>query len=110
MKEVEYNLITGHINEVIEKLNRAVGQYKRYHGGVKIGITGRDPQQRFNEHLATSRWKRMVLLYETSSHKYANRIEEWLVDQHYDEIKNMRAGGGSSLSEKGKNYVYVLLK
>ena len=110
MKKVEHNPTTGHINEVIESLNRKVGQYKRYNTAIKIGITGRDPQQRFNEHLQTTRWKRMVVVYETNSHSYANKIEEWLVEQHFDEIKNTRSGGGSSLSVKGKNYVYVLLR
>ncbi len=109
-KEVEYNLITGHINQIIESLNRTIGQYKRYYK-VKIGITGREPQKRYDEHLhANKRWKRMVVVYETKSHSYANKIEEWLVEQHYDEIKNVRSGGGSSLSLKGLNYVYVLLK
>jgi hypothetical protein len=110
MKEVEYNLITGHINEVIESLCRTVGQYKRNNTTVKIGITGRDPQIRFNEHLAEGRWQRMVVIYETNSENYANKIEEWLVDQHYEGLKNTRQGGGSSLSFKGKNYVYVLLR
>lgn len=110
MKEVEYNLITGHINEVIESLNRAIGQYKRNYK-VKIGITGRAPQKRFDEHLlVNNRWKRMVVVYETTSANYANKIENWLVEQHYDDIVNTRSGGGSSLSVKGLNYVYVLLK
>lgn len=110
MKEVEYNLITGHFNEVIESLNRTIGQFKRNNSAVKIGITGRDPQIRFNEHLAEKRWKRMVVVYRTSSHNYANKIEEILVEQHYNELINTRQGGSSNLTTEGYNYVYVLLK
>lgn len=107
---VEYNLITGHINEVIESLNRTIGQYKRNYKQVKIGITGRDPQERFNEHLLSKNWDRMVVIYETNSENYANKIEAWLIAKHDDELANKKPGGGSKLTVAGKNFVYVLLK
>jgi hypothetical protein len=109
-KIVEYNEVSGSLNNVIETLNRKIGQYKANHTKIKIGITGRDPQQRFNEHLKTISWSRMVVIYETSSHNFANTIEKWLVEQHFDELVNQKQGGGSELSYEGKNYVYVLMK
>ncbi|MCX6255862.1 MAG: hypothetical protein NTV31_15510 [Bacteroidia bacterium] len=109
-KEVEYSLINGPPNFVIETLNRTLGQFKRYHRKVKIGITGRNPQTRFNEHLRYFKWDRMVVVYETSSINFANKIEEWLVDCHWDFVTNRRIGGGSKLSEKFYSYTYVLLK
>ena len=109
-KTVEYNEVTGSINAVIETLNRKIGQYKSNYKKVKIGITGRDPQKRFNEHLQDINWQRMVVIYETSSHNFANKIEDWLVEQHFDDLYNQKAGGGSKLTKDGLNYVYVLLK
>lgn len=32
------------------------------------------------------------------------------VEYHFEFLVNSRSGGGSKLREKGKNYVYVLLK
>jgi len=109
-KEVEYDYITGSPNTVIESLNRSLGQFKRGNSQVKVGITGRNPQVRFNEHLKEKNWSRMVIIYKTASINFANIIEEWLVEKHYDELVNKKAGGGSDLSAIGDNYVYVLLK
>ncbi len=109
-KTVEYNEVSGSPNNVIETLNRKIGQYKANYTKIKIGITGRNPQHRFNEHLKNINWTRMVVIYETSSHNFANTIENWLVDQHFDELLNQKQGGGSELSYDGQNYVYVLMK
>ena len=107
--EVEYNYITGHPSNVYDTLTRKIRAYKGFHEYVKVGITGRDPQIRFNEHLRDRDWDRMVVIYETTSARNANIIEEWLVEEHFVDLVNERPGGGSVLSEDGLNYVYVLI-
>lgn len=109
-KQVEYCCFNGAPINIIETLNRATGQYKRNHRWVKVGITGRNPQIRFNEHLKVNNWSRMVVIYETSSINFANTIEDWLVEYHWDDLINQKPGGKSRLSRKGNNYAYVLLK
>lgn len=106
---VEYNSVSGYPSQVIELLNRKIGQYKRAYIHVKIGITGQDPQDRFNQHRQEIQWERMIVIYESSSADHCNLLEAWLVEQHYNEVTNVRQGGSSELSVPGKNYVYVLL-
>lgn len=109
-KEVEYNYVTGYPKQVFETLNRQIGDYSFFNEEIKIGITGRNPQVRFNEHLGIKDWDRMVVIYKTTSINFANTLEKWLIDQHFDELINQKSGGGSDLSKDGDNYVYVLLK
>lgn len=107
---VEYKEVKGHPSTVIKTLNKKIGQYKTNHTKVKVGITGRSPQERFDEHRQNhSYWQRMIVIYETTSSNYANQIEKWLVEQHQDELVNQRSGGGSLLAQNKKSYVYVLL-
>lgn len=110
-KQVVFDEITGSPNTVIETLNRKIGQYKSSNRTVKIGITGREPQKRFNEYLRDFSWSRMIVIYRTNSINFANTIEEWLVEDHWEDLVNQRMGGGSNhLSPNGSNYAYVLLK
>ena len=107
---VVYNLITGHPNQIIPSLNKSIGQYKRNHRFLKIGITGQTPIDRFLQHKNDLNWDSMIVIYESTSENYCNLIEEFLVEYHFEFLVNSRSGGGSKLREKGKNYVYVLLK
>jgi hypothetical protein len=109
-KEIEFCCFTGSPKGVIDSLNRSIGQYKRRYSQVKVGITGRNPQSRFNEHLKVKKWDRMIVIYETSSINFANTIENWLVEYHWNDLINQKEGGNSYLSPEGKNYAYVLLK
>lgn len=104
------NALTGFPSNVVESLNRSIGQYKRNYNHLKVGITGRPPEERLREHLRTNTWSRMIILYQTSSINFANTMEQWLVDNHWDDLVNQRRGGGSELSPNGNNYVYLLLK
>ena len=105
-----YNPFTGHPADVCESLNRAIGQYKARYSKLKIGITGREPNLRFQEHLhANSKWKKMIVVYETTSTKYANAIEDYLVERHWDYLVNKKPGGGSILSSTGVKIVYLLV-
>lgn len=102
--------ITGYPTNIVGTLNRKIGQFKRQYPRLKIGITGRDPNVRFNEHKKSSRWEKMIILYITQSQNFANTIENWLVENHKDYLTNMKPGGGSELSKDGKNFVYLLVK
>lgn len=48
-KNVEYWYVKGTPGNVLETLNRSIGQYKRNYHRIKIGITGRNPQSRYND-------------------------------------------------------------
>jgi len=110
-KIVEENYSTGHLHEVKIELNRAIGQYKRYNNDVKIGITGRPPQERFNEHLRNDHWERMVVIYRSTSIRYVNEIEAYLCEKHGNSLFNIRGGGGAShMPIGGYNFVYALLR
>jgi hypothetical protein len=107
---VEFKQVTGYPNQVIETLNRKIGQYKRSYNSLKVGITGQNPYDRFNQQRNDIYWLKMVVIYESNSAYHCNLIEELLIECHYNDLTNLRAGGGSKLSLPGKNYVYLLLK
>lgn len=109
-KVVEYNLHTGMPSIVIKELNRSIGQYKRHWTDLKIGITGRDPNERFSEQLENYSWSKMVVLYRTSSQRNANILEKWLIETHQRDLINQKPGGGSELAPFGHNYLYILLR
>lgn len=52
----------------------------------------------------------MVIIYESYSERHCNELEALLVECHFNDLTNVRSGGGSKLSLSGKNFVYVLLK
>lgn len=109
---VEYNYLTGHpSSEVFEALNRSIGQYKRNHSELKIGMTGQKPEDRAKQHDAKKHgWKRMVVIYQTTSEGNTIEVEKVLIDKHWSDIENEVSGGGGKLREKGLNYIYVLIK
>lgn len=98
-----YNLITGHPNQAIPSLNKSIGQYKRHHKYLKIGITGQTPDERYLQHKKDMNWDSMIVIYESTSENYCNIIEAFLVDNHYEFLVNTRSGWGSKLREEGKN-------
>lgn len=109
-KNVEYWYVKGSPGNVLKTLNRSIGQYKRNYRTIKIGITGRNPQSRFDEHKRNKKWDRMIVIYRTSSVNFANKIEEWLTLVHWPDLVNKKIGGGSELTKHGYNYTYILLK
>jgi len=108
MANVEYNYITGQPMVVLSQLKNSVANFLSKNSEVKVGITGRDPQDRFNEHLKNRDWDRMIVKYKTSSERNANKLEDLLI-QNYPELTNEWMGT-SYLSEDGDNYLYVLVK
>lgn len=108
MKKVEFDYWTGCPANVIDNINRAISQYLRYYKDVKVGITGRDPQNRFDEHQRSSGWTRMVIKYVTTSENFANKVESYFIKTR-PELKNKWLGK-SSLSKDGNNYVYLVMR
>lgn len=106
-KKVEYNMITGNVLDVLPALERSVLYFESRYISVKVGITGRDPQERFNEHLKDRRWNRMIVKYKTKSESLANKVEKYFIITHPN-LKN-KWMGYSHLSPDGDNYLYILL-
>ncbi len=107
MNKVEYNYITGVISVVLPNIKRSLGQYIRNYEEVKIGITGRNPQIRFNEHQQRRDWDRMIVKYRTTSQNNANKVEKYFIEC-YPNLANYWIGN-TQLSYIGHNYVYFLL-
>lgn len=108
MKQVEYAYWTGCPNDVINCINRAISQYLIRYKNIKVGITGRNPQQRFYEHQKRETWQRMIVKYKTSSVNFANKVEKYFIETR-PELKNKWLGY-SDLSKNGNNYLYVIMK
>lgn len=107
-KEVEYNYVTGQPMVVLSQLKNSVANFLANNSEVKVGITGRNPQERYDEHLKRKDWDRMIVKYVTSSERNANRLEDLLIE-NYPELINEWLGT-SNLSKDGDNYLYVLVK
>ena len=106
-KKVEYNMITGNMLNVIPSLERSVKIFESKYHSVKVGITGRDPQERFNEHLRDRRWNRMIVKYKTTSENLADKVEDYFV-LYRPHLKN-RWIGYIYQNEDGNKYIYILL-
>lgn len=106
-KKVEYNMITGSVLNVLPSLERSVLYFESRYMSVKVGITGRNPQERFNEHLKDRRWNRMIVKYKTTSESLVNKLEDYFILYH-PRLKNNWIGY-SHLSKDGYNYFYILL-
>ena len=107
-KSVEYNYVTGQPKDVLAHLKSSVSSFLTQNSDVKVGITGRYPQQRFNEHLQNKDWDRMIVKYVTKSERNANSLEDYLIES-YPDLTNQWLGT-SNLSKDGDNYLYVLVK
>ncbi len=106
-KKVEYSIISGFPIDVIPTIKHSLLCFMSKYKDVKIGITGRNPQDRFNEHIKDG-WERMIVKYETSSENFANRIESYFISS-LPKLKNIWMGT-SHIKKEGKNYVYFILK
>jgi len=105
---LDYNYITGKVEECYPHFNRSFAQYKRYYRYVKIGITG-NPEQRARQHEIKEKkycWERMIVKYSTSSEKHANWIEGKY--QEREDFANIWTGW-SHMTKDGPYYVYILL-
>lgn len=108
-KSLEYYYETGWPDNIIETLNRSMGQYQRYYKYVKVGITS-DPERRFGEHKRnrTYDWERMIVVYATKSVKHANIVEDWFIANREDLLVN-KYKGKSNMCDSVYYYAYFLL-
>lgn len=107
---VEYLYYEGHPSNVIPPLRRSVGQYHRNYEYVKIGITAA-PERRFQEHLLKEKkycWERMVVKYCTRSVRYANKIEDFFIEND-ERLRNIWTGMSHMTPNTDYYYVYILL-
>lgn len=108
-KSLEYYYETGWPDNIIETLNRSMGQYQRYYKYVKVGITS-DPERRFGEHKRnrTYEWERMIVVYATKSVKHANIVEDWFIANREELLVN-KYKGTSNMCNSDYYYAYFLL-
>lgn len=107
--ELKYDYWTGTMNQVLESLNRSLGQYHRHYRRVKIGVTN-NPERRKNEHGRSKiKWDYMDVKYKTTSINFVTKLEIILINSHWDYIVNEIGGGGGPVGS-GNQYLYVLLK
>lgn len=109
--EVEYWYLTGHPSDIRENLKRALGQYRRRATQHKVGATS-DPETRVKAHRQGA-WSRMIVVYETTSLRYAAELEHDLIEQGWNNSEgsaNDVGGGGGLKAGYEKYYVYVLLR
>lgn len=106
--QIDDRHITGWYEQCLPHFNRSIAQYKRYNKYVKIGITidyqvcASQHERRENNY----KWKRMIVLYKTSSENNANYVEGYYQEQ--DDFVNKWCGW-SHMSPTGEYYVYLLL-
>lgn len=108
MNTPQTSIITGMPDNVIYRLEITLGMLRSNYNDVKIGITGRDPQKRFNEHQRDG-WERMLVKYETTSENFANKIEDYFI-RKYPKLKNEWIGKSNLSIEAPKYYVYFIMK
>lgn len=93
--------------DIVKSLNRSLGQYRRRHGAVKVGITA-NPKRRFNEYCYREGIKQMVVIYKTSSINNANNLEKWFIENRWDILENQWEGY-SPMTTKGPYYAYFVM-
>lgn len=106
-KKVEYSLITGNVLNVIPSLERSVLYFESRYMSVKVGVTGSNPQECFNEHLMDRCWNRMIVKYKTTSENFADKVGDYFTLYH-PRLKNNWIGY-SYISEECDKYIYILL-
>lgn len=109
MKKVENSIVTGMPVDVIYNLKITLGLLKLNYTDIKIGITGRDPQARFNEHQRDGGWERMIVKYQTTSENFANKVEDYFINK-YPKLKNEWVGYSNLSCKFPTYYVYFIMK
>lgn len=99
----------GHFSAAVSRLQRALGQFARWHGKVYVGVTG-NPSSREKTHERNG-WGEMVYLYRTGSRKYAYEMERHLIDHCRSRGYSANAvRGGGGLGWHDVYYIYLLLE
>lgn len=106
--ELEYDYWTGTATQVIDSLNRSIGQYLRHYAKVEVGICCNPEQTRIDHCKYTMDWDWMIVKYKTTSKNFVTELKETLKDNNRDCIES--DGQGRGVAGNGKHYLYVLLK
>ncbi len=109
IKVVEFDIFSGHFEQLEKYLNRALGQYKQNYTKIKIGITGNEPQLRFEQHLNEYDWNRMIVKYITESIKKLIQIQSKLIEKYEDLFINDFGKTGDYKINPDNFYLYFLL-
>ena len=72
-------VLTGQPAPVVARLSRKLNCYKKNYSVVKVGITGRPPEERFKEHLRGLPWEKMAVIYDSGSERNVNTQENYLI-------------------------------
>ena len=115
---ITYWYSTGHARNMRAVLARTLAAYARRADWIKIGIT-RTPEARFYNHQREwpegEEWKRMVVIYQSSSWRSVCAVEDELIQyaretSWRDKLWNQRAGGGGCPPRyDGPYWVYLLI-
>ena len=115
--EVRWEYESGRPNEVARAIRKRVGELVPGHRSLTIGVTG-DPKQKSidwtygyqgddgSRVVADEYPLEMVVLYETTSEKYARAVEHDLINHFRRASRPTHEGTGSSVG--GYYYVYVV--
>jgi hypothetical protein len=106
--ELEYDYWTGSDTQVINSLNRSIGQYFRHYKKVKLGICN-NPEQTKSECCKCDLdldW--MIIKYKTKSKDIVIEIIETLSDNNRDCSINNKQDRSTVINDN--YYFYVLLK
>ena len=72
--ELEYDYWTGSTTQVIDSLNRSIGQYVRHYAKVKVGICC-NPEQTKNEHCKCGLdWDWMIVKHKSTSNDFVTEL------------------------------------
>ena len=107
--EIRYDYWEGCFTKIYNSLIKSTSQYTSRNVKVKFGITN-NPENRKKQHFRSDeQWDFLIVKYKTSSVRFINKMETFLIDYQKDFIINRRRGGGGR-NGAGPYYLYVLLK
>lgn len=108
--EFRYRYRTGHYDEMLPTLYRAIEQYRSEGQRVNVGVAV-DPEQRAQGHDAED-WQEMVVIYRTTSVPYAAAVVDDLMAQGWERDRlsmNTNPEGGEAVPVSRYYYIYILL-
>lgn len=106
--DLEYDYWKGTDTQILDSINRSVGQYIRHYAKVKIGISC-NPEQTKKEHCKHNLdWDWMIVKYKTTSVNIITDLKDTLKDNKRDCIENTSKTKAVGINPN--HYLYVLLK
>lgn len=106
--DLEYDYWTGTDTQILNSINRSVGQYVRHYAKVKVGISC-NPEQTKKEHCKCNLdWDWMIVKHKSTSVNHITDLKETLEDNNRDCIEDKSKGKAVGIN--ANHYLYVLLK